>query len=783
MVYPTAAVARLALYNDGPYDASTNPYGMDSGGYIVNFPLAVDDIAAVAVWINSLESDMAAVAAIDTEIAAVAAVVANVTTVAGIAAEVAIVSGDSAAIQALAALTSELSALAALTTEISALAALTAEIAAVAAVAGNLAAFANSGGIVYELAASTSGDPGAGKFGFNHATPGSSTGGQLDDLDYYGAPAAARIAGWSGSTSTIKGTAEVVKLGDPTVRGTVQVTAQADGTGFRAVTWVPVSGTFTGTFTPGDLFGMTFIRSGDAGSTGNIIAKVRFATTANADLAGGGLAAGTTHDGVTAALNDLVLVAAQTAPEENGYYRVPSSGAASRDSEFTSYNSIAGSQANVSEGTAYADTTFRCTSDAGGTIGSTALTFVRADVPGANLTTAEKNQAQADLGFPASPVALDFMRRNAAGSAWENLTPVATRTALSVAPVIATAAPLVMNRNPAGLVDQELAGTVATDGAYADDQRYLAKVGIAGTCTLASGAETAVAGLKKRLRLAMPIEATGTDDYALVRTPLEGNHMARMGWNAGGGVMTLAALVRSNVGGVKTLGIQRSDDGASYLMETADLVADAVTFEYHLITAPTSNAAWKDDNTLWGWLTLCGRAGSNLAAAEGAWQAGEYYAGSGHANNDASAENLDMIAWVLLPGIVPITAADMPYLARSADEEERLCRRFYNRKTGTAEFELGLPGYTYVTNNQQNFFDRFDEKMRDKPTFACSDAADFYMAVNSTTLAATGLEAAKTDPWGAYLVTHNTSATANFPASLHIDSGGSGWLAYSARLT
>lgn len=125
--------------------------------------------------------------------------------------------------------------------------------------------FAKSGALVYELASSTSGDPGPGKFGFDSGTPGSSTGGQLDDLDYYGAAAAARIARWDDSTSAIKGTAEIAKLGDPTVRGTVEITAQTDSTGYRTVTWAPVSGTFTGTFTAGDLFGISFTRTGDAG--------------------------------------------------------------------------------------------------------------------------------------------------------------------------------------------------------------------------------------------------------------------------------------------------------------------------------------------------------------------------------------------------------------------------------------------------------------------------------------------------------------------------------------
>lgn len=60
------------------------------------------------------------------------------------------------------------------------------------------------------------------------------------------------------------------------------------------------------------------------------ITSCAFMTTANVNLAGGGLAAGTMHDGVTAVAGMRALVPAQTTPAENGVYIVPASGAASR---------------------------------------------------------------------------------------------------------------------------------------------------------------------------------------------------------------------------------------------------------------------------------------------------------------------------------------------------------------------------------------------------------------------------------------------------------------------
>lgn len=101
---------------------------------------------------------------------------------------------------------------------------------------------------------------------------------------------------------------------------------------------------------------------------------VRVATTANVAIATG-LENGDTLDGVSLATGDLVLVKNQSAPAENGVYVVAASGAASRSSEFDTYDEHPGSFLAVQEGTAGADTFWICTSNKGGTIGVTAITW------------------------------------------------------------------------------------------------------------------------------------------------------------------------------------------------------------------------------------------------------------------------------------------------------------------------------------------------------------------------------------------------------------------------
>src|SRR5581483_8915661 len=113
--------------------------------------------------------------------------------------------------------------------------------------------------------------------------------------------------------------------------------------------------------------------TGPAGASALTICRAK--TTANVNLAGGGLANGTSHDGVTLATGDRVLVTAPTAQAENGVYLVPASGAASRDTAFDTYDEHPGVYVSVMEGTTNADTLWRCTSNRGGTLGSSPIAF------------------------------------------------------------------------------------------------------------------------------------------------------------------------------------------------------------------------------------------------------------------------------------------------------------------------------------------------------------------------------------------------------------------------
>lgn len=112
---------------------------------------------------------------------------------------------------------------------------------------------------------------------------------------------------------------------------------------------------------------------------------VRMATTANITLSGT-----QTIDTVVGAADDRVFVRAQTATAENGLYLMKS-GAWVRTTDADSWVELVGSIIAVEEGATLADTVWLITADLGGTLGTTAVTFIQLPGPsdilaGAGLT-------------------------------------------------------------------------------------------------------------------------------------------------------------------------------------------------------------------------------------------------------------------------------------------------------------------------------------------------------------------------------------------------------------
>ena len=118
----------------------------------------------------------------------------------------------------------------------------------------------------------------------------------------------------------------------------------------------------------------TYVDNLVAGLKTRIITRV--STTANIDLAAD-LQNGDTLDGVTLATGNKVLVKDQSTATQNGIYNVVASGTATRDPDYDTVNELAGQLVIVQEGSVGADRIFLCTTDSGGSIGSTDISFSR----------------------------------------------------------------------------------------------------------------------------------------------------------------------------------------------------------------------------------------------------------------------------------------------------------------------------------------------------------------------------------------------------------------------
>ena len=99
--------------------------------------------------------------------------------------------------------------------------------------------------------------------------------------------------------------------------------------------------------------------------------SVKAATTANITLSGT-----QTIDGIALVANDRCLVKNQTTPANNGIYSVQS-GAWTRVTDQDTWAEVVSAYVWVEQGTVNADSGWNCTSDQGGTLNTTAITWVK----------------------------------------------------------------------------------------------------------------------------------------------------------------------------------------------------------------------------------------------------------------------------------------------------------------------------------------------------------------------------------------------------------------------
>jgi len=110
-------------------------------------------------------------------------------------------------------------------------------------------------------------------------------------------------------------------------------------------------------------------------------ASVVAATTVNITLSGT-----QTIDGIALVAADRCLVKNQTLSQNNGIYDV-AAGAWTRSSDMNTWAQVPGAYVFVEQGTTQADTGWVCTSDAGGTLGTTAITWAQFSGAGSGVSS------------------------------------------------------------------------------------------------------------------------------------------------------------------------------------------------------------------------------------------------------------------------------------------------------------------------------------------------------------------------------------------------------------
>jgi hypothetical protein len=102
---------------------------------------------------------------------------------------------------------------------------------------------------------------------------------------------------------------------------------------------------------------------------------VRLAATGNVNISAPGTS---TFDGVTANTNDRIFLGNQTAGAQNGIYTFHGSGSAMvRATDFDAWTEIPAAFFAIDEGATLANTLWLNTNDAGGTLNTTAITFMQ----------------------------------------------------------------------------------------------------------------------------------------------------------------------------------------------------------------------------------------------------------------------------------------------------------------------------------------------------------------------------------------------------------------------
>jgi len=311
----------------------------------------------------------------------------------------------------------------------------------------------------------------------------------------------------------------------------------------------------------------------------NAKAAVIAATTANITLSGL-----QTIDGYTTLAGDRILVKNQSLSQNNGIY-IASASAWTRSPDMDTWAEVPSAYMFVMQGTTQADTSWLCTSDPGGTLGVTSITFVQfgsagSYTAGTGLTLAGSQFSITNTGVSASTYgsasAVPVIAVNAQGQITS-----ATNTSIAIA-----------NTQVSGL------GTMSTQNA---NSVAITGGSINGTTIGASAAST-ISGTT----------ITATTQFSGAGTGLTGT---ASGLSIGGNAATATSATSA---GSVTNSLTFNNGGAGAASGSTFNGASALTVSYNTIGAPSTTGTGASGT--WG-ISVTGNAGT---VTNGVYTTGSY---------------------------------------------------------------------------------------------------------------------------------------------------------------
>jgi len=246
-----------------------------------------------------------------------------------------------------------------------------------------------------------------------------------------------------------------------------------------------------------------------------------------------------------------------------------------------------------------------------------------------------------------------------------------------------------------------------------------------------------------------PAMATqGANDVAQIGHAIEGYRTSRLGWGFSGAVpITIGFWVIATIGG--TMGITIFNQATNRCYRT--LVTPALpanTWVYRTVTIPGDTAGTWNVASLRGIdIRFLFATGSSNISTNNVWDATTAYPAGVTNFFSAANQYVYMTGLSVLPGTQAIPLGRLPYLARSFDEELRLCQRYYEKSynyTGTvgaasASDSLSFCPATSIVNNSVYFTFFFSVRKRGQPTvnvYSYTGAANQLSSASGTDLGA-----------------------------------------------